>query len=225
MEHRDPKRLIAEKFIDAWLDGDLTPEDARNVETLLQQDASLRQEYEPLLQLLRSPAPAEPPVDLADRIKSAVADSDGPMPLVHPPNPAFSRRRVLAIGSAMAACLAIVMIGWWSFGTQETAPPPPVRLAENPAPEPPRQPSVTVVVSPWLASAIAQAMTTPAPSIPTSYIAQGLATELTAAFQNASSETVQRRPRTVTPPAASAPAPLEPPPVWFLPPLSNPMGV
>jgi hypothetical protein len=167
MECRDVDRQI-----DAYLDRELSLDEARLVEAHLEGCAACRRKYGGLMTLLRSPEPAGVPAGLHGRIMTELARQAAVIP--HESSEDRTHRRGTGWtpwAGAVAASLMFFVLGW--FGSQLWVKPskPPVRKVE-----PPQQ--VTVVVSPWLLSGWAQAMALRSPAGPAFVVAQDAGMEL-----------------------------------------------
>ncbi len=170
MADRDTERLI-----DAWLDGELPPEQAAGVEAMLRESPQLRQEYSALMTLLRSPDPIVMPPGLADRIKAAVPPRHtfrvmpaGPRSPVTP-----ARWRYLRGALAAAASLALFAGGWFTSQLW-------TRSAEVVPMGPDMSAPTVVIVSPWVLNGLAQSLTAGGSVNPTPFIVQGAAMEILA---------------------------------------------
>jgi len=121
--------------LSAYMDGELSSSEAREVEAALARNPALRAEYEALrgaVEALRSEGPLEAP----PRLRSALARR-----LAQEPMPSFWRRRlpripVEALALAAVAVAALTYVSWpRSLATPAPPEPAPVVATAEPAPE------------------------------------------------------------------------------------------
>jgi anti-sigma factor RsiW len=179
-----------EQLIDAYLDGELSVEQAAEVQKLLQSNPGLRRRYGPLLELLASPEPVEIPAGLRDRVLTAVHEHAARTSGVQrrPGQPNQPRTRVwLPRTGLIAASLMLFVAGWltsrvWlDSGADQPVPARPQAISE----------SSTVVLSPWVLNALAQSLATRGAAGSVTFVVQGAAIEV------------------LTEPMLNAPAPFE----------------
>lgn len=201
-----------EQVIDAYLDHELPAVRAREVESHLATCDTCRKEYGPLLSLLRSPEPVATPTDLRSRVLAAVNATtlNESQPKKH-----HQRIRWAPWSGAIAASLSFFFMGWLaSQWWQKPAPPEPSTGTRE-----------TVVMSPFMASSIVQAMTLRGPANPIPCIAQAFAIELASAPQAGTVETVRSPQRAVSRPAVPTENNVPPAEFLLLPTLYKPLGV
>ncbi len=165
MGDRDTERLI-----DAWLDGELPPEEASRLEAGLRCDPALRREYGPTIALLRSREAIEVPPGLRGRVVSAVherVNRDRVIPIASARLQRASHR--LRWLGAVAASVVLFMGGW--YGSQWWAKPGPTPVVVAVAP---------TVTDPWVAAACVQSLAGRGPLYPTPFVVQGAMMEMLA---------------------------------------------
>jgi hypothetical protein len=162
-----------ERMMDAWLDGELPPDKAAEVQERLKRDPHLRRQYGPLVELLSSPEPVDVPADLGDRIVAAVHErATTKTTTIHVARPTWARvPNRLAWAGAMAASIALFLAGW--FGSRWSTKPTPGGGPAGPQP-------IQVVSSPWMLAAYAQSLTAHGPMYPTPFVVQGVTIEMLA---------------------------------------------
>lgn len=170
MECRDIERLI-----DAWLDGGLARDEAAAFASHMADCVACRRRWGPVLDLLRSPADVSPPAGLREKILAGVDQLAASMPRGVPGSrrvgqTAGAAGRWLWWGGAAAASLALFFTGW--FGSRWAGPPKHVEKPDAPSA------AQAVVLSPWMLSSMAQAMTLHGPPHSFAFAAQGIAVEL-----------------------------------------------
>ncbi len=213
---------ITEEMIDAYLDGELSVEQSAEVEHHLAHDAQLQRQYGGLISLLRQPPVAEPPADLAGRIKATLREdvllraTDAhrqkaiavhPQPAgVNRPDAWLSRRtwRVAAVAAGLG-----LMVGagamWQGMRTAMRHP-----VASNIVAE---QPQTEVAFSPWMLVGLAQAANTGSPVQLAPSLVQAMASELALSPVEAR---MNREPPTLRPAEHAEPAsPSESKPRWL----------
>ncbi|HOW72490.1 MAG TPA: hypothetical protein PKY77_17970 [Phycisphaerae bacterium] len=173
MGYRDTEQLI-----EAYLDGELSVEQAAEVESLVRGNAELRRQYGPVIRLLRSPEPVAMPDDLTERVLSSIQGHilrEKAIP-VCPGRPTLRGYRVwLPWAPALAASFLLFMAGW--FGSQLTS----RSSTQRVDPKPNLVPQVSVVASPLLLNSLAQSLTASGPANPAAFVMQGAAMEVIAA--------------------------------------------
>lgn len=162
-----------DRLIEALLDREAGDSERRELESHLGACEVCRRAYGPMLRLLTRPPDVVVPPGLEERILAAVVQAaagtrDGRRPTIRLTSSRFGRlfkvRRVGALAAALAVfVLGWVISGWW--GTRGIRPEPPVR------------PQV-VVVSPYALTAMAQALASHTPTGPLTGLVQAAATDL-----------------------------------------------
>jgi len=162
-----------ERMMDAWLDGELPPDQAAELHERLKRDPHLRRQYGPLVELLSSPEPVDVPADLGDRIVAAVHErATTKTTTIHVARPTWARvPNRLAWAGAMAASIALFLVGW--FGSRWSTKPTPGGGPVGPQP-------TQVVASPWMLAAYAQSLTTRGPMYSVPFVVQGVTMEMLA---------------------------------------------
>lgn len=211
-----------EWLIDAYLDRTLSTRVAQDLESHLANCTVCRGQYGPMMELLSTPDDLPVPAGLRDRIVATIADAgsgvavSGPAGRIRPGPVRRSGFRWIAWSGAVAASIAFVAVGWMGaewFGR----PQPPGDIVPNP---PSKQ--TTVVLSPWMLSGLAQAMTAQGSVNPLAFAAQATMTEMfaTPAFGELPDIPARRYPavREPLPSDADAPSPVIPvlPPILRL---------
>jgi hypothetical protein len=170
-----------DQMMDAWLDRELEPASAAEVDAHLAACDRCRRNWGGLVTLLTDPLPIDVPAGLRDRIVARVMEE-------HTGHPARGRiagkakagrmpapqERLLAwrrYAGAIAACMAFFVTGWLISGWWMKAPKQNGGLDRATPPQ-------SVVVSPWLMSSWAQAAMMPGPLSPAVMLAQGAIPEL-----------------------------------------------
>lgn len=169
MDCRDVDRLM-----DPWLDRQLVAETADELEQHVHRCERCRREWGNLLVLLTRPAPVEVPAGLRDRILSSL---DAQFEDVRPPGRRsgwYAGIRRFQSAAAVAACVLFFMTGWLVSGWWKTSQPGPAQVTQAPTADR----SVTVMVSPWVLSSMAQAAAMPGPVNPAVMLAGGVLPEL-----------------------------------------------
>lgn len=168
MGYRDTEQLI-----EAYLDRELSAEQAVEAENLLRANDELRRQYGPLIQLLRSPEPVEMPEILGQRVLGSIQEHilrERAIP-VRPGRPTLRGYRVWPPWApAVAASLVLFMAGW--YGSRLLI--PSSREGNDPKP----MPRVTVVASPLLLNSLAQSLASSGPANPVAFVMQGAAMEI-----------------------------------------------
>lgn len=176
----------AEQLIDRYLDRELSPELAGQLEFHLADCPRCRVKYGSVVDMLSSPQPLAVPGGLRERVLDTVNQQGmiqrATAGVVGERSP---RRRWLGRIGATAAAAGLFLAGWfsvqfWSSSTQ---------LAVEPQP-------VVVVVSPWLISSTLQSAMKPGPASPIASVIQAAMMEqLTAEMLKAPpAVTMRRRP-------------------------------
>ena len=197
MDCRDTERLI-----DAWLDRELSSEQARQVEAHVSECPACRRRFMPVVGFLGSTEPVSVPDGLRDRIVDAASHTAGEPTSAKGRTMGTRRWRLAWIGAA-AACVGFFVVGW--FGSQlwvwpsETVTESP-KVVERPEVSP--QPQVTVVLSPWMLSSWAQAMALRGPVNPAPLFAQALVAELASERSFETTPVIRIRQRPIMPEAA-----------------------
>lgn len=220
MECRDTERLI-----DAQLDGELGTAAAAELDKHLAACAACRGRHGPLLTLLRRPDAVPEPPDLRARVLAAVAQAANTRRLDGGGRGgAAMRRRRIAWApwtGAVAASLCFFVMGWVASQWLHKGPP---TVGNEPAA--PEKPDATLtVVSPWIVSALAQAMTGPVPEVCVPHLSQALLTEFVAPLPPNVRPAAQRRPAPASRPGKAPESELPPRELLLLPALYRAMGV
>lgn len=127
------------ELISAALDGELTPDEMRQVRELLWESAEARALYNQLKadrDRLRGLLPVPPPADLCDRVMARLPETG---PLATPaPAPARRRlRRLIPVGLAASLLLGITAASFWHFSRQgEGGPDSPPAMVQTPTTDP-----------------------------------------------------------------------------------------
>jgi len=156
-------------MIDAYLDREVSAEEAKAFESHLAACVACRERHGPLVELLDSPEGPSVPDGLRDRIVAAVADSNA---IQGRPRRAGQQHRWRWVPrvAALAAAVGLFLLGWavsglWNPGTTPAD-------GSHAAPE---ARSVVVVVTPWALSCWAQSVATGVPVNPLVWAAQATA--------------------------------------------------
>ncbi len=203
MGDRDPEQLM-----DAWLDGELPADEAARIEAGLRCDPALRNQFGPMVELLRSPEAVEVPAGLRDRVVAAVHERAEREGVIRFESPAWRRlSRRLGWAGAVAASVALFVSGW--YGARWWGQPGPSVVVVQPAP---------AVSNPWLLAAYAQSVAGRGPMYPTSFVVQGAMIEMLAGGSGPPPAGASAGPRSASPGRAVPPRePAEPVPVPLLP--------
>jgi len=182
-----------EQLIDAWLDGEVSAEQAAEIERRLRSDPRLRREYGPMLALLREPEAVDVPADLRERVVAAVRERAVDHGVVKAEGGRWHRvsNRLAWVG-AMAASIALFLAGWFyaQTGKQIAGPKIDSEMAMVTGPD-------GTVASPGMAVAFAQSVTARGLAYPVPFVVQGAVIELLAEREYATAgptvESVGRR--------------------------------
>jgi anti-sigma factor RsiW len=151
MECRDTERLI-----DPFLDRELSEADSTELQAHLARCTTCRKNYGRLVAALENPTPVDVPEGLRDRIVAAIETTqrDGSMSTPRDAGITGAGERRwpawLPWSGALAACITFFFVGWfgstaWNTGTD--------LHSDGPPNEP-----VQIVITPWTATAMAQAV-------------------------------------------------------------------
>lgn len=161
-----------DKLMDPFFDRQLDESSADEVRGHLAACNTCRRRWGGLHLLLSNPEPVEVPDGLRDRILIAWEHKQtAPIPV-----PVARGWRLSLTGlwyaGAIAACVLFFVTGWLLSGRWDGSQPATV------ASHPDRARPVTVVVSPWILSSMAQAAAMPAPVNPAVMLASGVVPEM-----------------------------------------------
>lgn len=208
------------KRMDAFFDRRLDAGSAQEIRAHLVECKACRRRWSGLVLLLNEPEPVEVPAGLRDRIllaldrgEKAASTSElsgqpsEPLPRSRP-QPSWLRYWVrLRYAGAAAACVLFFLAGWLVSTWWSVQPPDNAIVFGGPATES----SVTVVVSPWVLSSMAQAAAMPAPVSPAIVLASGAMPEWIIPEPGANEPMIRIYERPAQPPATQpADAPMEP---------------
>jgi anti-sigma factor RsiW len=219
MECRDTEQLI-----DAQLDGDLDVATAAELDRHVAECAACRRRHGPLLTLLRRPDAVPESPDLQARVLAAVAEAANARHLDGGGRLSMPTRRRTAWApwtGAVAASLCFFVMGW--MASQWLHKGPPTVGNEPAAPEKPEA-SLTIV-SPWIVSALAQALTGPVPEVYVPHLSQALVTEFVAPLPSDVRPAAQVRSAPASRPGKAPEPELPPRELLLLPALYRAMGV
>lgn len=198
------------KRMDAFLDRRVDAGSAREIRAHLAECKTCRSRWNGLVLLLSEPEPVDLPAGLRDRILLAVdageksrfpadvAEQPGE-PLVRGrPQPSWFRHWVrLRHAGAAAACMLFFLAGWLVSTWWSVLPPDNAIVSNDPGTES----SMTVVVSPWVLSSMAQAAAMPAPVSPAIVLASGAMPEWVIPEPRANEPMIRVYQRPAQPPA------------------------
>lgn len=193
MDCRDVNNLM-EPFFDRELDNS-SADEVRNHLAACQ---ACGRRWGGLNLLLTDPEPVEVPAGLRDRIMTAWDTRQAEpasIPISRGWKQAFARLRY---AGAIAACVLFFITGWLVSDRWGGKPAPVVVQPSQPR-------EITVVVSPWILSSMAQATAMPAPVSPVVMLAGGVVPEMMAP-QTPGDESIPR----IRPASGSRPQPSEP---------------
>ncbi|WP_200195324.1 sigma-E factor negative regulatory protein [Halorhodospira abdelmalekii] len=108
--------------LSAWVDGELSREEAAFLLRRLDRDPQLRARlarYYLMRDALQRRLPPQPRTDLAERVRQTIAD-EPPLPRPAAGVAGAGGWRRAALGSALAASVAVVTAVWWQGGWQES---------------------------------------------------------------------------------------------------------
>jgi hypothetical protein len=186
-----------DKLMDAFLERQVDGRSDEAIRTHLAACKECRRQWGGLVLLLTEPEPVEVPPGLRNRIVTALGDG----PATFQPAVAAGgwRRRFVRLryAGALAACLSFFFAGWLVSNWWTVSTPTGGTVADTTA-----APSgVTVVVTPWIMSSMAQAAAVPAPISPAMMLASGVMPELAIADPRADEPRLHIYQRPAAPPA------------------------
>lgn len=202
-----------DKLMDAYLDRELEPASAAEVDVHLAACDRCRREWGGLVTLLTDPLPIEEPLGLRGRIVARVQEEiPGPPARIITTFGRTARwMRWHRYVGAVAACMAFFVTGWLVSGWWKGSHILPTDGDTT------RSPSVTVVASPWIMSSLAQAAAMTGPISPAVLLAQAVVPELMITPAAMNEPTIRMRPRMTGKPATQPAEPFATPEFHVLP--------
>ncbi|HOJ75764.1 MAG TPA: zf-HC2 domain-containing protein [Phycisphaerae bacterium] len=163
------------RLMEPYLDRQLNALSIEQIKAHLTSCEACRRRWGGLIELLANPAPVAVPEGLAERILVAwetrqAERADSPRRVAA--SAAWARRfRLVHYAGAIAACVLFFVTGWLFSGWWRQ---PAAGVTEGTG----TAPTITVMVSPWVLSSMAQAAAMPAPVNPAVMLASGVVPEM-----------------------------------------------